>query len=291
MTDTFPRQQARTQKFSLGTPRSFQISPDGSRVAFLRSKTGTDPVTCLWVLDLPADADSPAIEAERLVVDPASLGAGADEPEEERARRERSRESASGVVAFATDAAFTMAAFAIAGQVYTTGLTPDWPWPEGRQGHVARHRSPARSDWPAGRLRLRRRGQDHRPADRPGHRADRTAHGRTGREPPPERSPTAWRSTWPPRRWAGTAGTGGRRMARRCWSPGPTTPRSPAGSSPTPPIPTADRSRSAIRRRVRRTPSSRLLVVGLDGGSVPVSWDAEAYPYLATADWDDGRAR
>ena len=42
MTDSFPRQQARTQGFSLGVPRSFQISPDGSRVAFLRSRGGGD---------------------------------------------------------------------------------------------------------------------------------------------------------------------------------------------------------------------------------------------------------
>ena len=48
MTESFPRQQARTRRFTLGVPRSFRISPDGSRVAFLRSKTGTDPVTCLW---------------------------------------------------------------------------------------------------------------------------------------------------------------------------------------------------------------------------------------------------
>ena len=40
MTDSFPRQQARTQGFSLGAPRSFEISPDGSRVAFLRSQGG-----------------------------------------------------------------------------------------------------------------------------------------------------------------------------------------------------------------------------------------------------------
>ena len=69
MTDSFPRQQARTQRFSLGVPRSFQISPDGSRVAFLRSQGGADPVTCLWVLDAGTGE-------ERLVADPAALGAG-----------------------------------------------------------------------------------------------------------------------------------------------------------------------------------------------------------------------
>ena len=51
MTETFPRQQARTRQYTLGLPRSFQISPDGGRVAFLRSRGSGDPVTCLWVLD------------------------------------------------------------------------------------------------------------------------------------------------------------------------------------------------------------------------------------------------
>src|SRR5215472_11100493 len=104
MTDTFPRQQARTRNFSLGVPRSLVISPDGSRVAFLRSKGGSDPVTCLWVLDLPAGQDSTVPGSERLVADPAALGAGQDEPAAEQARRERSRERATGIVAFATDA-------------------------------------------------------------------------------------------------------------------------------------------------------------------------------------------
>jgi len=127
--DSFPRQQARTRHFTLGVPRSFQISGDGTRIAFLRSKSGSDPVTCLWALDLPADPSGPAGAAERLVVDPDAIGAGKEEPEEERARRERSREQAGGVVAFATDADFTMAAFAIAGEVYVTQLTPDGAGP------------------------------------------------------------------------------------------------------------------------------------------------------------------
>ncbi len=59
MTDTFPRQQARTRHFSLGAPRSFQISADGKRIAFLRSKDGSDPVTCMWVIDLPGRSRRP----------------------------------------------------------------------------------------------------------------------------------------------------------------------------------------------------------------------------------------
>ena len=100
MTDSFPRRQARTRRFTLGAPRGFTISPDGDRVVFLRSRGGTDPVTCLWTLDL-------ATGAERLVADPAALDSAGDEdlPPEERARRERSREQAGGVVGYATDRA------------------------------------------------------------------------------------------------------------------------------------------------------------------------------------------
>jgi len=85
MTESFPRQQARTRRFSLGVPRSFRVAPDGGRVAFLRSKTGTDPLTCLWQLHL-------ATGQEELVADPASLDAAeGDLPAAEEARRERAR--------------------------------------------------------------------------------------------------------------------------------------------------------------------------------------------------------
>ena len=56
----FSRQYARTRRFTLGAPRGFQVCPDGSRVLFLRSRDGTDPVTCLWALDLgPSDTGGP----------------------------------------------------------------------------------------------------------------------------------------------------------------------------------------------------------------------------------------
>ena len=69
MTDSFPRRQARTRRFTLGTPRGVALSPDGTRVAFLRSRGGTDAVTCLWSLDVPTGD-------ERLVADPRTLEAG-----------------------------------------------------------------------------------------------------------------------------------------------------------------------------------------------------------------------
>ncbi|MEU6410096.1 DPP IV N-terminal domain-containing protein [Microbispora sp. NPDC046933] len=116
MTESFPRLHARTRRFTLGVPRNFTISPDGGRVTFLRTRSGTDPVTCLWELDV-------ASGAERLVVDPLALGAADEDlPPEERARRERSRESAGGVVAYATDREVRQAVFALSGDLYLTDL-------------------------------------------------------------------------------------------------------------------------------------------------------------------------
>ncbi|HYA44261.1 MAG TPA: hypothetical protein VED59_01540, partial [Acidimicrobiales bacterium] len=49
MAVSFPRQFARTRRFSLGVPRDFTVAPGGERVAFLRSPAGDDPATALWV--------------------------------------------------------------------------------------------------------------------------------------------------------------------------------------------------------------------------------------------------
>jgi len=117
MTESFPRQEARTRRFTLGVPRAFRISPDGARVAYLRTKGGGDPVTCLWVLDVDSGT-------ERLVADPRALGGDErDLPPEERARRERVREQAGGIVAYATDADLTVAVFGWSGRVFTVDLT------------------------------------------------------------------------------------------------------------------------------------------------------------------------
>ncbi len=117
MADSFPRQSARTQRFTLGAPRDLTVAPDGTRVAFLRSAGPEDPVTSLWVLDLP-DGE------ERCVADPRALLAdGLDDlPPEERARRERAREAAAGITAYATDAAHAVATGALAGQLVVVDL-------------------------------------------------------------------------------------------------------------------------------------------------------------------------
>ncbi|MEU3611348.1 prolyl oligopeptidase family serine peptidase [Streptomyces sp. NPDC006872] len=115
--DSFPRRHARTQRFTLGAPRSFTVAPDSSRVVFLRSGSGTDRAGALWVLD-PADG------TERLAADPPALlgGTAEDLSPAERARRERSREGGAGIVGYATDEAVELASFALSGRLFTAEL-------------------------------------------------------------------------------------------------------------------------------------------------------------------------
>src|SRR6266487_4045531 len=88
-------------------PRALRVSPDGGAVTFLRTRSGDDPVSCLW----QADAAS---GEERLVADPRALGADDENlSPQERARRERVRETGSGIVAYATDERHTLAVFAL----------------------------------------------------------------------------------------------------------------------------------------------------------------------------------
>ncbi|MFF8565686.1 alpha/beta fold hydrolase [Streptomyces albidoflavus] len=115
---SFPRQHARTQRFTLGAPRAFTVAPDGSRVVFLRSASGTERAQALWVLDLEGEPH------ERPVADPAALLAGAGEQlsAAERARRERSREGGAGIVGYAVDEAVETAAFTLSGRLYVADL-------------------------------------------------------------------------------------------------------------------------------------------------------------------------
>ncbi|WP_443064333.1 prolyl oligopeptidase family serine peptidase [Streptomyces sp. NBC_00525] len=107
-------------RFTLGAPRAFTVSPDGGRVVYVRSGSGTDRSGRLWVLDLTGDG----APRERLVADPRALLGGSPErlSARERARRERSREGSSGIVGYAVDAAAELAAFALSGKVYVADL-------------------------------------------------------------------------------------------------------------------------------------------------------------------------
>jgi len=118
MTDSFPRRFARTARFTAGTPRGFIPAPDGSRVAFVRSASGTERAGLLWVLDLPGGT-------ERLVADGATLLAGAGEEltAQERSRRERMREGGAGITSFSADEDVTSATFALSSRLFVVDLT------------------------------------------------------------------------------------------------------------------------------------------------------------------------
>jgi dipeptidyl-peptidase-4 len=271
MTDSFPRQQARTQGFSLGVPRSFQISPDGSRVAFLRSQGGDDPVTCLWVIDVGTGQ-------ERLAADPAKASsAGGAMTETERAIRERTRERAGGITGFAADAALKVAAFALAGRVYLADLAGD------ASPREIPARAPAfdpRPD-PAGQrvayvcegaLRVTdlATGEDTEiigPGGEPGLSyglAEFIAAEEMGRT----------RGYW----WApdGTALLVARvdsTPVHRWYIADPANPARPAAEAA---YPAAGTPNAGVT----------LVLAGLDGSRAPLDWDRAGFPYLVTVNWD-----
>ncbi|WP_375489045.1 prolyl oligopeptidase family serine peptidase [uncultured Jatrophihabitans sp.] len=114
--DSLPRMLARTMNFRLGLPRAFTVSPDGARVVFIRSRSGTARQDALWVLDTRTGA-------ERLIADPVTLLA-ADEQltAEELARRQRLRVTGAGVVAYDTDDDVTRVVFALSSQLFVADI-------------------------------------------------------------------------------------------------------------------------------------------------------------------------
>jgi dipeptidyl-peptidase 4 len=299
---SFPRRHARTRGFTLGRPRGFQVGADGARVAFLRSLAGDDPVNRLWVLEL-------ASGVERLAADPAVLlGDGPDDlPPEERARRERARERAGGIVAFAADLDLTVASFALAGRLFVADLV----------GAAVTH--PAERQVP-------RRGSVAEVGT--GLQWLSTAHGGV-RELPvgegvldPRVDPTGTRVAWVAGRALHAAELGGPGTGRRLageddpevswglaefvaaeemgrargfwWSPDGrrlavarvdltpvrrfhlSDPANPAIEPVRLPYPAAGTDNAEVG----------LHVVDLDGRRVEVGWDRAAYPYLVSVRWD-----
>ncbi|MGW3034547.1 prolyl oligopeptidase family serine peptidase [Streptomyces sp. NPDC001178] len=272
--DSFPRRHARTQRFTLGAPRAFTVAPDGTRVVFLRSTSGTDRANSLWVLDVQDGG-------ERVAADPRALlgGASEDLPPEERARRERSREGGAGIVGYATDAAVELASFALSGRLFTAELragtarelpTPGpvidpRPSPDGR--HVAYVAQ--------GALRVvGAEGKDERALAEPESAnvtyglAEFIAAEEMQRlrgfwwSPDSDRLLVARVDDTPVRRW---------------WISDPAHPeREPQHVA----YPAAGTDNADVR----------LFVIGLDGVRTEVVWDRARYPYLAHVHWSEAGA-
>ncbi|MFI9289060.1 S9 family peptidase [Streptomyces werraensis] len=268
-TDSFPRRHARTLRFTLGAPRSFSVAPDGSRVAFLRSGSGTDRANALWVLDTDGGG-------ERVAADPRALLGGASEQlsAEERARRERSREGGAGIVGYATDAAVELAAFALSGRLFTAELragtarelpTPGpvidpRPSPDGRHvAYVAR-----------GALRVvSAEGADDRALTTP--ESEEVTYGLAEFVAAEEmsRSRGFW---WSPESDRLLVARVDDTPVREWWISDPAHP---------------DRAPHRVRYPAAGTPNAdvRLFVVDLEGTRTEVSWDRARYPYLARVHW------
>ncbi|MFD5378220.1 prolyl oligopeptidase family serine peptidase [Streptomyces griseoincarnatus] len=268
-TDSFPRRHARTLRFTLGAPRSFSVAPDGSRVVFLRSGSGTDRANALWVLDTDGGG-------ERVAADPRALLGGASEQlsAEERARRERSREGGAGIIGYATDAAVELAAFALSGRLFTAELragtarelpTPGpvidpRPSPDGRHvAYVAR-----------GALRVvSAEGADDRALTTP--EAEEVTYGLAEFVAAEEmsRSRGFW---WSPESDRLLVARVDDTPVRQWWISDPAHP---------------DREPHRVRYPAAGTPNAdvRLFVVDLEGTRTEVSWDRARYPYLARVHW------
>ncbi|MCW2769206.1 MAG: family peptidase [Aeromicrobium sp.] len=117
MTVSYPRLAARTLRFTLGIPRNITVSPDGASVRFIRTPDGVTRTGQLWEHDV-------ATGTESVLVDPdALLGEDGEQlSAEERSRRERSRESAAGLVAYDVDETGRWACFALSGQLWAVHL-------------------------------------------------------------------------------------------------------------------------------------------------------------------------
>jgi dipeptidyl-peptidase-4 len=92
------------------------VAPDGSRVIFIRSHSGSDAVNTLWSLDA-------ATGIERELLDPRTLNTDLSEltPAELR-QRERAREGASGVTSYACNRDVTLAVTVLGGSVVLIDL-------------------------------------------------------------------------------------------------------------------------------------------------------------------------
>ena len=271
MTESFPRQHARTRGFTLGAPRSFTVSDDGGQVAFLRSSSGDDPVNRLWLLDTSTGKELVAADPVELLTDPGEENL----PPAERARRERARESGGGIVAYAGDPDLAKIAFTLDGRVFlanaadgTVGSLPTVPGafdprpsPDGQRVAYVSGTGLRVVDAAAD-------GLDRVVIDEPGDTVS----------------------------WGSAEFIAAEEMGRSrgfWWSPDSQrllvtrvdTAEVPIWYIPSPADPSAVPVSTAYPAAGTVNADVSLAVLGLDGSRVDVDWDRDAFEYLARAAW------
>ncbi|WP_141203180.1 S9 family peptidase [Streptomyces griseorubiginosus] len=272
---TLPEQLARTLRFTRGVPGRFVVAAGGKTVLFLRGRTGDDPVTCLWALDV-------ASGRERLLADPVRLLRGG--------RVER-RGRVGGVAAYGADAAAGVVAFALGGGLWVVDsgkgeprrlpvvgpVSDPRPDPTGRRIAYVSH----------GTLRVAQADgtQDRSIAQAPTpgvefgvapHTAATSLDDARGHWWSPDGNHLLFARTDSRRvqPWPTADPAGGVDRADGADSPDLTAPGDPG-------------------RELRRTalagtpnPDVTLWVSGLDSSPLQVSWDRVAYEYVVGAGWD-----
>ncbi|MDQ4084604.1 MAG: prolyl oligopeptidase family serine peptidase [Actinomycetota bacterium] len=236
---------------------------------------GVDRANRLWVLDL--DGGEPR---ERVVGDPAALLGGLAEElsAQERARRERSREGAGGIVGYATDRAVETAAFTLSGRLFLSDLV-------GGTSHEVAVPSPVVDPRPSptgthvayvhdGSLRVvAADGSADNVLAEPEHDAVTWGLAEFVAAEEMDRTRGFW---WSPEGERLLAARVDESPVQRWWIADPANP----AAAPRP-----------VRYPAAGTANAdvSLALLGLDGSRVEVEWDRSACPYLADVWWGAGQ--
>jgi dipeptidyl-peptidase-4 len=272
MTDTFPRQYARTQRLTLGEPRNIVVSPDGKRVLFLRSAAGNDTVNSLWLCHTERNTESCIADIRALL----SGTNSENESAQERARRERAREGAAGIVSFSCDSEVHHVAFAVSGRLFVSDM---------HSAHEIAVKNPAPGTMydarisPDGKHIAYVRGSALFVCDMQGNEECLT-------------SKTATDVTWGVAEFV--AAEEMNRQRGYWWSP-----NSDAivvervDNSPIELITIADPSQPTVEPQARRYPfagtnnaRTSLHIIDLQKRSTEIRWDADAFEYLTSVQWN-----
>ena len=257
--DTFPRQYARTRRFTLGEPRNVVgVARRASGSCSPAAGGGDRPG------QLPVGGSTSRTASERLVADPLCCSAATTtttcRPRSAPAASGRARR-AGGITAYATDADVTVAAFALAGRLFVAGL---------RRRHARE---------------LRRRRPGVRSPSRPaGASASPTSAARTLCVAELDGTAAGWPATRRPRTisWGSAEFVAAEEMSRfrgYWWSPGrhgdrrraaSTSRRSARGTSATRPTRRPRRRACATRPPAPPTPTSRCTCSASTGRAIEV---------------------
>lgn len=114
----YPDRAARTGRFRFGAPRTFTLLPQRDQVLFVRSAHPTSPVGDLWRLDIASGNEELLVAVADVLQTPEEV----ELPAAERARRERLRESGSGITSYSCDREGRQVCFTLGGRLYVATL-------------------------------------------------------------------------------------------------------------------------------------------------------------------------